>query len=45
MHRWMLNAVAMVVMVVTVTGCDKCGHPVHLNTPSLPASCGGGSAQ
>ena len=44
MRRLMLNALAVAVMVVTVAGCDKCGHPVHLNTPSLPASCGGGES-
>ena len=25
---------------LAAAGCDKCGHRVTLNTPSLPTSCG-----
>ncbi len=33
-----LLAVALIGLVAA--GCDKCGHRVTPNTPSLPTSCG-----
>ena len=41
MCRHLLRGLAVAMMAIVVAGCDKCGHPVHINTPSLPASCGG----
>ncbi len=37
-HLTPLLAVAMIGLLVA--GCDKCGHRITPNTPSLPTSCG-----
>ena len=30
---------------LAVAGCDKCGNPVHINTPSIPHACTTDDAQ
>ena len=35
-----LALLAVALIGLAIAGCDKCGHRVTLNTPSLPTSCG-----
>ena len=40
MRRPLTCLFAAALIGLAVAGCDKCGHRVTLNTPSLPTSCG-----
>ena len=40
MRRRLTPLLAAAVIGCALAGCDKCGHRVTLNTPSLPTSCG-----
>ena len=39
-RRMHLRIVAAVLVGFLLAGCDKCGHRVKFNAPSLPDSCG-----
>ena len=40
MRRRLIPLFTLVIVGLVANGCDKCGHRVTLNTPSLPTSCG-----
>ena len=40
MRRHLTPLLAVALIGLFASGCDKCGHRVTLNTPSLPTSCG-----
>ena len=40
MRRRLTLLLTVAVIGLAVAGCDKCGHRVTLNAPSLPTSCG-----
>lgn len=36
-----LRLLALVVLAGAVAGCDKCGHPVKFNVPTIQKACDG----
>ena len=40
MRRPVTSLLAVALAGLVVAGCDKCGHRVTPNAPSLPTSCG-----
>jgi len=39
MRRSAISLAGLILVCLTLGGCDKCGHPIRFNTPSLPNAC------